>query len=57
MAEQLYMPPPVIGQPVAAEPEPDAEPNLPSLLYYFEEVEETRRWREQRHGINRFRSR
>lgn len=44
------MPPPVIEQPVATEPEPDTEETRPARppLYYFEEVEEKRaREREQ----------
>ncbi|QUI98613.1 hypothetical protein KCP74_21770 [Salmonella enterica subsp. enterica] len=59
-AEPSHMPPPVIEQPVATEPEPDTEETRPARppLYYFEEVEETpvsaSNWR---HGINRFRSR
>ncbi|EAS6564030.1 DNA translocase FtsK [Salmonella enterica] len=49
-AEPSHMPPPVIEQPVATEPEPDTEETRPARppLYYFEEVEETRaREREQ----------
>lgn len=49
-AEPSNMPPPVIEQPVATEPEPDTEETRPArpLLYYFEEVEEKRaREREQ----------
>ncbi|EBV3452204.1 DNA translocase FtsK [Salmonella enterica subsp. enterica serovar Typhimurium] len=49
-AEPSHMPPPVIEQPVATEPEPDTEETRPSRppLYYFEEVEEKRaREREQ----------
>ncbi|EDL2853860.1 DNA translocase FtsK [Salmonella enterica subsp. enterica serovar Infantis] len=49
-AEPSHMPPPVIEQPVATEPEPDTEETRParSPLYYFEEVEEKRaREREQ----------
>ncbi|EBZ7252651.1 DNA translocase FtsK, partial [Salmonella enterica subsp. enterica serovar Heidelberg] len=45
-----HMPPPVIEQPVATEPEPDTEETRPARppLYYFEEVEEKRaREREQ----------
>ncbi|RIP41015.1 DNA translocase FtsK [Salmonella enterica] len=50
-AEPSHMPPPVIEQPVATEPEPDTEETRPARppLYYFEEVEEKRaREREQR---------
>ncbi|HAO8230511.1 TPA: DNA translocase FtsK [Salmonella enterica subsp. enterica serovar Infantis] len=41
-AEPSHMPPPVIEQPVATEPEPDTEETRPARppLYYFEEVEE-----------------
>ncbi|EDI1715463.1 DNA translocase FtsK [Salmonella enterica] len=41
-AEPSNMPPPVIEQPVATEPEPDTEETRPARppLYYFEEVEE-----------------
>ncbi|ECW7893914.1 DNA translocase FtsK [Salmonella enterica subsp. enterica] len=49
-AEPSHMPPPVIEQPVATEPEPDTEETRPVRppLYYFEEVEEKRaREREQ----------
>ncbi|KTM53438.1 DNA translocase FtsK [Salmonella enterica] len=49
-AEPSHMPPPVIEQPVATEPEPDTEEIRPARppLYYFEEVEEKRaREREQ----------
>ncbi|ENT5062380.1 DNA translocase FtsK [Salmonella enterica subsp. enterica] len=49
-AEPSHMPPPVIEQPVATEPEPDIEETRPARppLYYFEEVEEKRaREREQ----------
>ncbi|EDZ5091903.1 DNA translocase FtsK [Salmonella enterica] len=49
-AEPSHMPPPVIEQPVASEPEPDTEETRPARppLYYFEEVEEKRaREREQ----------
>lgn len=49
-AELSHMPPPVIEQPVATEPEPDTEETRPARppLYYFEEVEEKRaREREQ----------
>ncbi|HEA3774799.1 TPA: DNA translocase FtsK [Salmonella enterica subsp. enterica serovar Dublin] len=49
-AEPSHMPPPVIEQPVATEPEPDTEETRPARppLYYFEEVEEKRaREREQ----------
>ncbi|EJU4995059.1 DNA translocase FtsK [Salmonella enterica] len=49
-AEPSHMPPPVIEQPVAIEPEPDTEETRPARppLYYFEEVEEKRaREREQ----------
>ncbi len=49
-AEPSHMPPPVIEQPVATEPEPDTEETKPARppLYYFEEVEEKRaREREQ----------
>ncbi|HAC6376854.1 TPA_asm: DNA translocase FtsK [Salmonella enterica subsp. enterica serovar Typhimurium] len=49
-AEPSHMPPPVIEQPVATEPEPDTEETGPARppLYYFEEVEEKRaREREQ----------
>ncbi|ECQ3319835.1 DNA translocase FtsK [Salmonella enterica] len=49
-AEPAHMPPPVIEQPVATEPEPDTEETRPARppLYYFEEVEEKRaREREQ----------
>ncbi|EHH3294242.1 DNA translocase FtsK [Salmonella enterica] len=49
-AEPSHMPPPVIEQPVATEPEPDTEGTRPARppLYYFEEVEEKRaREREQ----------
>ncbi|EGJ6142139.1 DNA translocase FtsK [Salmonella enterica] len=49
-AEPSHMPPPVIEQPVATEPEPDTEETRPARppLYYFEEVEENRaREREQ----------
>ncbi|HFL1720580.1 TPA: DNA translocase FtsK [Salmonella enterica] len=49
-AEPSHMPPPVIEQPVATEPEPDTEESRPARppLYYFEEVEEKRaREREQ----------
>ncbi|ECC9940035.1 DNA translocase FtsK [Salmonella enterica subsp. enterica] len=49
-AEPSHMPPPVIEQPVATEPEPVIEETRPArpLLYYFEEVEEKRaREREQ----------
>ncbi|EIX6741612.1 DNA translocase FtsK [Salmonella enterica] len=49
-AEPSNMPPPVIEQPVATEPEPDTEEARPARppLYYFEEVEEKRaREREQ----------
>ncbi len=49
-AEPSHMPPPVIKQPVATEPEPDTEETRPARppLYYFEEVEEKRaREREQ----------
>ncbi|EHJ1672742.1 DNA translocase FtsK [Salmonella enterica] len=49
-AESSHMPPPVIEQPVATEPEPDTEETRPARppLYYFEEVEEKRaREREQ----------
>ncbi|EJQ4708138.1 DNA translocase FtsK [Salmonella enterica] len=49
-AEPSHMPPPVIEQPVATEPEPDTEETRPARppLYYFEEVEEKRaRKREQ----------
>ncbi|EBC5250233.1 DNA translocase FtsK [Salmonella enterica] len=49
-AEPSHMPPPVIEQPVATEPEPDTEKTRPARppLYYFEEVEEKRaREREQ----------
>ncbi|EJI8430506.1 DNA translocase FtsK [Salmonella enterica] len=49
-AEPSHMPPPVIEQPVATEPEPDTEETRPACppLYYFEEVEEKRaREREQ----------
>ncbi|EEL4412831.1 DNA translocase FtsK [Salmonella enterica] len=49
-AEPSNMPPPVIEQPVATEPEPDTEETSPARppLYYFEEVEEKRaREREQ----------
>ncbi|EBL2668875.1 DNA translocase FtsK [Salmonella enterica] len=48
--EPSHMPPPVIEQPVATEPEPDTEETRPARppLYYFEEVEEKRaREREQ----------
>ncbi|HGA6618285.1 TPA: DNA translocase FtsK [Salmonella enterica subsp. enterica serovar Virchow] len=43
-AEPSHMPPPVIEQPVATEPEPDTEETRPARppLYYFEEVEEKR---------------
>ncbi|MCA1133046.1 DNA translocase FtsK [Salmonella enterica] len=50
VAEPSHMPPPVIEQPVATEPEPDTEETRPARppLYYFEEVEEKRaREREQ----------
>ncbi|EBP4581780.1 DNA translocase FtsK [Salmonella enterica] len=49
-AEPSHMPPPVIEQPVATEPEPVIEETRPDRppLYYFEEVEEKRaREREQ----------
>ncbi|EIK5188405.1 DNA translocase FtsK [Salmonella enterica] len=49
-AEPSHMPPPVIEQPVATEPEPDTEETRPARppLYYFEEEEEKRaREREQ----------
>ncbi|EGW9577727.1 DNA translocase FtsK [Salmonella enterica] len=49
-AEPSHMPPPVIEQPVATEPEPDTEETRPARppLYYFEEVEEkSAREREQ----------
>ncbi len=49
-AEPSHLPPPVIEQPVATEPEPDTEETRPARppLYYFEEVEEKRaREREQ----------
>ncbi|EKD3587716.1 DNA translocase FtsK [Salmonella enterica] len=49
-AEPSHMPPPVIEQPVATEPEPDTEETRLARppLYYFEEVEEKRaREREQ----------
>ncbi|HEC7697948.1 TPA: DNA translocase FtsK [Salmonella enterica subsp. enterica serovar Kivu] len=49
-AEPSHMPPPVIEQLVATEPEPDTEETRPARppLYYFEEVEEKRaREREQ----------
>ncbi|EBA3919725.1 DNA translocase FtsK [Salmonella enterica] len=49
-AEPSHMPPPVIEQPVATEPEPVIEETRPVRppLYYFEEVEEKRaREREQ----------
>ncbi|EJG7560674.1 DNA translocase FtsK [Salmonella enterica subsp. enterica serovar Litchfield] len=49
-AEPSHMPPPVIEQPVATEPEPDTEETRSARppLYYFEEVEEKRaREREQ----------
>ncbi len=49
-AEPSHMPPPVIEQPVATEPEPDTEETRPARppLYYFEAVEEKRaREREQ----------
>ncbi|MER3141635.1 DNA translocase FtsK [Salmonella enterica] len=49
-AEPSHMPPPVIEQPVATEPEPYTEETRPARppLYYFEEVEEKRaREREQ----------
>ncbi|QVC97730.1 DNA translocase FtsK [Salmonella enterica subsp. enterica serovar Muenchen] len=49
-AEPSHMPPSVIEQPVATEPEPDTEETRPARppLYYFEEVEEKRaREREQ----------
>ncbi|ECE0505224.1 DNA translocase FtsK [Salmonella enterica subsp. enterica] len=49
-AEPSHMPPPVIEQPVATEPEPGIEETKPARppLYYFEEVEEKRaREREQ----------
>ncbi|HAD3065520.1 TPA_asm: DNA translocase FtsK [Salmonella enterica subsp. enterica serovar Typhimurium] len=49
-AEPSHMPPPVIEQPVATEPEPDTEETRPARppLYYFEEVVEKRaREREQ----------
>ncbi|EDT8461115.1 DNA translocase FtsK [Salmonella enterica subsp. enterica serovar Thompson] len=49
-AEPSHMPPPVIEQPVATEPESDTEETRPARppLYYFEEVEEKRaREREQ----------
>ncbi|EEA7091162.1 DNA translocase FtsK [Salmonella enterica subsp. enterica serovar Typhimurium] len=49
-AEPSHMPPTVIEQPVATEPEPDTEETRPARppLYYFEEVEEKRaREREQ----------
>ncbi|EDE1874768.1 DNA translocase FtsK [Salmonella enterica subsp. enterica serovar Typhimurium] len=49
-AEPSHMPPLVIEQPVATEPEPDTEETRPARppLYYFEEVEEKRaREREQ----------
>ncbi|EHA6636528.1 DNA translocase FtsK [Salmonella enterica] len=49
-AEPSHMPPPVIEQPVATEPEPDTEETRTARppLYYFEEVEEKRaREREQ----------
>ncbi|EHI7936955.1 DNA translocase FtsK [Salmonella enterica] len=49
-AEPSHMPPPVIEQPVATEPEPDTEETRPARppLYYFEELEEKRaREREQ----------
>ncbi|ECF7118049.1 DNA translocase FtsK [Salmonella enterica subsp. enterica] len=49
-AEPSHMPPPVIEQPVATEPEPDTEETRPARppLYYFEEVGEKRaREREQ----------
>ncbi|ENY3192939.1 DNA translocase FtsK [Salmonella enterica] len=49
-AEPSHMPPPVIEQPVATEPEPVIEEARPARppLYYFEEVEEKRaREREQ----------
>ncbi|ELO9510571.1 DNA translocase FtsK [Salmonella enterica] len=49
-AEPSHMPPPVIEQPVATEPEPDTEETRAARppLYYFEEVEEKRaREREQ----------
>lgn len=49
-AEPSHMPPPVIEQPLATEPEPDIEETRPARppLYYFEEVEEKRaREREQ----------
>ncbi|EBH3669710.1 DNA translocase FtsK [Salmonella enterica] len=49
-AEPSHIPPPVIEQPVATEPEPDTEETRPARppLYYFEEVEEKRaREREQ----------
>ncbi|WP_275548771.1 DNA translocase FtsK, partial [Salmonella enterica] len=49
-AEPSHMPPPVIEQPVATEPEPGIEETRPARppLYYFEEVEEKRaREREQ----------
>ncbi|HIC6205914.1 TPA: DNA translocase FtsK [Salmonella enterica subsp. enterica serovar Schwarzengrund] len=43
-AEPSHMPPPVIEQPVATEPEPVIEETRPARppLYYFEEVEEKR---------------
>ncbi|EDV1006386.1 DNA translocase FtsK [Salmonella enterica subsp. enterica] len=50
VAEPSHMPPPVIEQPVATEPEPVIEETRPARppLYYFEEVEEKRaREREQ----------
>ncbi|EAM4664017.1 DNA translocase FtsK [Salmonella enterica] len=49
-AEPSHMPPPLIEQPVATEPEPVIEETRPARppLYYFEEVEEKRaREREQ----------
>lgn len=49
-AKPSHMPPPVIEQPVATEPEPGIEETRPARppLYYFEEVEEKRaREREQ----------
>ncbi|EAA8183245.1 DNA translocase FtsK [Salmonella enterica] len=49
-AEPSHMPPPVIEQPIATEPEPVIEETRPARppLYYFEEVEEKRaREREQ----------
>ncbi|EHS6107745.1 DNA translocase FtsK [Salmonella enterica] len=49
-AEPSHMPPPVLEQPVATEPEPGIEETRPARppLYYFEEVEEKRaREREQ----------